>query len=51
MSVASQDRINRTSEELGIPTSYGADKGLPIYEEAADRVSVGLDVAGRGPAF
>jgi D-alanyl-D-alanine carboxypeptidase len=54
MSTLTQELITRTLEELGISTSYCADRGMPIYEEAADLVSVGLNVAGReqwlGPA-
>jgi len=47
MSTLTQELITRTLEELGISTSYCADRGMPIYEEAADLVSVGLNVAGR----
>jgi D-alanyl-D-alanine carboxypeptidase len=47
MSIVTQALIGRTLQELGIPQSYGPDRGMPIYEEAVDLVSVGLDVAGR----
>src|SRR5436309_1104193 len=47
MKTLTQELITRTLEELGIPASYGADRGMPIYEEAEDLVSVGLDIAGR----
>jgi len=47
MSIVDQGLITRTLQELGIPTSYGAERGLPVYEEAEDLVSVGLNVAGR----
>ena len=58
MSILTQELIARTLEELGIPAlyakaeverraSYCADRGMLIYEETADLVSVGRDVVGR----
>jgi hypothetical protein len=47
VSTLTQASITRTLEELGIPTSYCTDRGMPICQEAAELVSVGLDVAGR----
>ena len=40
-------RVAQALAELGIPSSYGADRNLPFHAEAADLVSVGPDIYGR----
>ena len=40
-------RVAKNLTELGIPTSYGDDRHLPLHVEAEDLVSVGLDIHGR----
>jgi D-alanyl-D-alanine carboxypeptidase len=40
-------RVARTVAALGIPASYGVDRQMPLYREAKDLVSVGLDIYGR----
>ena len=41
------ERIAQHLQELGITTSYAADRGLPLCEEPAEVVLVGLDIFGR----
>lgn len=42
-----QARIAQLNQELGIPGNYGARHRLHMVEEAAERVSVGLDIFDR----
>jgi len=41
------ERIAQHLQELGITPSYAADRGLPLCEEPAEVVLVGLDIFGR----
>jgi len=41
------DRIAQHLQELGISPSYAAERGLPLCEEPAEVVLVGLDIFGR----
>ena len=36
----------RLHEELGIPSSYGDERQLPLYEEATDLIDVGPNLVG-----
>ena len=40
-------RVARILSDLGIPSSYGAERRMPPYVEATRLVSVGLDIHGR----
>ena len=40
-------RVAQSLAKLGIPTTYGADRNMPLHAEAEDLVSVGLDIYGR----
>ena len=42
-----EERVARTLAKLGIPASYGSERGLPFYAEAKQLVSVGTDIYGR----
>jgi zinc D-Ala-D-Ala carboxypeptidase len=42
-----ESRVARSLAELGIPSTYGAERRMPLHEEAIDLVSVGLDIHGR----
>lgn len=42
-----EDRIARLLQELGIPSNYGAERGMVLHREAEDLVSVGKDMYGR----
>jgi len=44
---AALERVNAILLELGIPLTYGADRKIPFFEEASQRVSVGVDIYGR----
>ena len=41
------DRIAQHLQELGISLSYASERGLPLCEEPAEVVLVGLDIFGR----
>lgn len=44
---AYEDRIAKILDELGIPLSYGQERGMPLHQEAVELVSAGVDVYGR----
>jgi D-alanyl-D-alanine carboxypeptidase len=39
--------LRELHKELGIPSSYSRDTGLPVYEEPAELVDVGPNLVGR----
>lgn len=39
--------LRELHEELGIPDNYGADVGLPVFDEASDLVDAGPNLLGR----
>lgn len=41
------DLHSKLHQELGIPASYGGERSLPYYEEAADLIDVGPNLVGR----
>jgi len=41
------ERIADILRDLGVPTSYGSDTGMPLYREATDLLSIGVDIYGR----
>jgi zinc D-Ala-D-Ala carboxypeptidase len=41
------DEIARHLRELGVSPTYGAERGLPQYEQPSEVVLVGLDIFGR----
>ena len=42
-----EERVAAILRKLGIPASYGSDTGMPLYREATDLHSVGVDIYGR----
>jgi zinc D-Ala-D-Ala carboxypeptidase len=42
-----ETRVAQSLAKLGIPTTYGADRNMPLHAEAKDLVSVGTDIYGR----
>jgi len=42
-----EDRVAGILRELGIAASYGTDRKMPLFREAEELVSIGLDIYGR----
>jgi len=42
-----EERVLQVLSELGVPESYGRDRGMPLCSEAVELVSIGQDIYGR----